>query len=188
MEKATFPYLTKNRPSQLRIIQCILPKISEENLNKPLICLRGTTILCFACYLGKEDTVKLLLSDNRVNVDAFDCKGATALMYAVREGHHSIVKLLVQQGAKSDRTNLEGFSSLQYSRKSVLITMELECALIRHRINNASDQYEYIDYAQQLNRAVEAKLAKISQIDSEQSPQNQPRTLELIPGEDHLKL
>ncbi|KAI0224031.1 hypothetical protein L0F63_000950 [Massospora cicadina] len=133
MQADTFSYLATALPEHLELIRIIIPHMVIASMNRPLDSLRGTNILCFACYLGKLEAVKLLLSCEHIAVDAIDCKGATALMYAVREGHYGIIKELVQNKAKPELTNQEGFSAIQYARNSPPITHLLERTLALER-------------------------------------------------------
>ncbi|KAG0295097.1 hypothetical protein BGZ98_001517 [Dissophora globulifera] len=67
-------------------------------------------------YLGKEVVVRCLLEAGKVDVDATDRKGATALMYAARDRHMPVVKTLLRHGASPDLTDSNGWSSIQYGQ------------------------------------------------------------------------
>lgn len=86
MKTETFAYLSITLPEYLDLIRILIPHMVIASMNRPLDSLRGTSILCFACYLGKYEAVKLLLSSEHISVNAADCKGATALMYAGKIG------------------------------------------------------------------------------------------------------
>lgn len=136
MASDTFSFLSCSLPEYLELIRILIPHMVISSLNKPLESLRGTSVLCFACYLGKSDAVKFLLSCEHIAINSVDCKGATALMYAVREGHQVIVRELVKKNARPELTNQEGFSAIQYARNAPIITYELEKALSLIRIQN----------------------------------------------------
>ncbi|KAJ9060850.1 hypothetical protein DSO57_1026624 [Entomophthora muscae] len=82
MKTDTFAYLSITLPEYLDLIRILIPHMVIATMNRPLESLRGTSMLCFACYLGKLEAVKLLLASEHTAVNAADCKGATALMYA----------------------------------------------------------------------------------------------------------
>lgn len=48
-----------------------------------------------AAYLGHEDVVKLLLTHSNIQVNDVDSEGSSALTWAARRGHESVVQLLV---------------------------------------------------------------------------------------------
>lgn len=82
---ANLALISQTSPAHLSILRnCILPhpSITLSTLNAPQDEIKGITPLCLASYLGKEVVVKCLLEAGKVDVDATDRKGATALMYA----------------------------------------------------------------------------------------------------------
>jgi hypothetical protein len=82
---ANLALISQTSPAHLSILRhCILPhpSITLSTLNAPQDEIKGITPLCLASYLGKDVVVKCLLEAGKVDVDATDRKGATALMYA----------------------------------------------------------------------------------------------------------
>ncbi|KAI1297033.1 hypothetical protein EDD11_007256, partial [Mortierella claussenii] len=116
---ANLALISQTTPAHLSILRnCILPhpSITLSTLNAPQDEIKGITPLCLASYLGKEVVVKCLLEAGKVDVDATDRKGATALMYAARDRHMSVVKTLLRHGASPDLTDSNGWSSIQYGQ------------------------------------------------------------------------
>ena len=58
----------------------------------------GETLLSYAAQSGHEDVVELLLSTNKINVDARNKRGRTPLSLAASSGHEPTVKLLLATG------------------------------------------------------------------------------------------
>jgi ankyrin repeat protein len=87
--------------------------------------LRGITPLCLAAYLGKEAHIRVLLRAG-ADVDAVDSNGASALMYAARDGHVDgkqvflysflVVKVLLEFGARHDIRDANGWQAVQYAQ------------------------------------------------------------------------
>ncbi|KAF9933489.1 hypothetical protein FBU30_005330 [Linnemannia zychae] len=116
---ANLALIAQTSPAHLSILRnCILPhpSITLSTLNAPQDEIKGITPLCLASYLGKEVVVKCLLEAGKVDVDATDRKGATALMYAARDRHMAVVTTLLRHGASPDQTDSNGWSSIQYGQ------------------------------------------------------------------------
>ncbi|KAF9156010.1 hypothetical protein BG015_007688 [Linnemannia schmuckeri] len=116
---ANLALISQTSPAHLSILRnCILPhpSITLSTLNAPQDEIKGITPLCLASYLGKEVVVKCLLEAGKVDVDATDRKGATALMYAARDRHMAVVTTLLRHGASPDQTDSNGWSSIQYGQ------------------------------------------------------------------------
>ncbi|KAI8597875.1 hypothetical protein EDD21DRAFT_407267 [Dissophora ornata] len=116
---ANLALISQTSPAHLSILRnCILPhpSITLSTLNAPQDEVKGITPLCLASYLGKEVVVKCLLEAGKVDVDATDRKGATALMYAARDRHMAAVRTLLRHGASPDLTDGNGWSSIQYGQ------------------------------------------------------------------------
>ncbi|XP_067660026.1 adventurous-gliding motility protein Z-like [Haliotis asinina] len=64
-----------------------------------LVDSEGDNVLHWTCYRGHLETVKLILSLNRVDVNARNNVGKTAADIARQYGHQRVVKLLVSRGA-----------------------------------------------------------------------------------------
>ncbi|KAF9430706.1 hypothetical protein BGZ94_004697 [Podila epigama] len=129
---ANLALISQTSPAHLSILRnCILPhpSITLSTLNAPQDEIKGITPLCLASYLGKEVVVKCLLEAGKVDVDATDRKGATALMYAARDRHMAVVKTLLRHGASPDQTDSNGWSSIQYGQMYPEIVQMFEEAL-----------------------------------------------------------
>ncbi|KAF9431905.1 hypothetical protein BGZ76_011537 [Entomortierella beljakovae] len=129
---ANLALISQTSPAHLSILRnCILPhpSITLSTLNAPQDEIKGITPLCLASYLGKEVVVKCLLEAGKVDVDATDRKGATALMYAARDRHMSVVKILLDHDASPDLTDSNGWSSIQYGQMYPEIVQMFEAAL-----------------------------------------------------------
>lgn len=61
---------------------------------------------------GEIQAVRDLLAEAPPDLDEADPTGWTALMYAVRGGHHEIVQLLLEAGASADQRNPSGETAL----------------------------------------------------------------------------
>ena len=57
----------------------------------------GFTGLHGAAFLGIAETVSTMLEMKEWDANAYDCMGMTALMWAAREGHEEVVKVLLQR-------------------------------------------------------------------------------------------
>ena len=67
------------------------------------------------CYDGKREEVRSALAHGG-NVNEKDSIGHTALMWAVINGHNSIVKLLLDQpGVKINETSIRGNTALHFA-------------------------------------------------------------------------
>ena len=64
-----------------------------------------------ACIKGKLDLIKRLHGVG-ADINAFDQKGWTALMYACLEGHEKIAEYLIKMGADLNATNENGSTAL----------------------------------------------------------------------------
>ncbi|KAG0219717.1 hypothetical protein B0O80DRAFT_430674 [Mortierella sp. GBAus27b] len=129
---ANLALIAKATPAHLSILRnCILPhpSITLSTLNAPQDEIKGITPLCLASYLGKDVIVKCLLEAGKVDVDATDRKGATALMYAARDRHMAVVKTLLRHNASPDLTDNNGWSSIQYGQSYPEIVQMFEEAL-----------------------------------------------------------
>lgn len=58
----------------------------------------GWTLLMFAAHYGKTNTAELLLTYNKIPVNAQSKFGETALMIAVTQGHKDMVEFLLNNG------------------------------------------------------------------------------------------
>ncbi|ORX43535.1 ankyrin [Hesseltinella vesiculosa] len=129
-------FISQSHKNHLHIMKNILlqhPNIFVATLNSPQYEIKGITPLCLASYLGKNDIIKVLLEDGRVDVDGTDSKNATALMYAARDGNLAIVDVLLGFGASPGLTDSHGWSAIQYAERNPKIVQLCEYALRRKR-------------------------------------------------------
>ena len=58
---------------------------------------QGWNVLHWACYFGNQAAVKILVENTRINLNARNSSGNTALHIAAKNGHLNIVKYLVEE-------------------------------------------------------------------------------------------
>lgn len=104
-----------------------------------------------ASYHGRFSEVKRLLEDIKIpfNVNAKDEWGYTALIYASREGHHDIVKFLLEHGCSASLQNMANDTALHWAvhrRHPKVVEMLVHKGADLKTIKN---QHEYtpLDYA-----------------------------------------
>lgn len=76
---------------------------------------RGDTLLTVAAYAGQEKAVELILARPKVEVDARNQMGLTALAAAAFKGHVGIAKALVQHKADVNAANPSGQTALMFA-------------------------------------------------------------------------
>ncbi|PPR05968.1 hypothetical protein CVT24_004632 [Panaeolus cyanescens] len=90
---------------RLNVLKMLLghADISLFTLNAPQSSMNGVIPLGMAAWLNLPQAVRVLLEESAgaVSVDGMDGHGATALMYAARDGSLEVVKLLVGASLKS---------------------------------------------------------------------------------------
>jgi ankyrin repeat protein len=72
----------------------------------------GVTPLMLAAGMGLVDIVELLVAHEKIQLEARDKVGNTAIMFAASEGHSSVVRLLLKRGADPRSGNEEGATAL----------------------------------------------------------------------------
>ncbi|KAG5653639.1 hypothetical protein H0H81_011741 [Sphagnurus paluster] len=124
-------------PKRLNTIRILLnqPGISLFTLNAPQSSMNGVIPLGMAAWLNMEEAVRLLLQDSSdaVSVDGMDAHGATALMYAARDGGLRVAKLLLSHGARPDFRDCNHRTSIQFALDHPQILWLCETILRRHR-------------------------------------------------------
>ncbi|THH28021.1 hypothetical protein EUX98_g6177 [Antrodiella citrinella] len=122
---------------RLRILKLLLDndEISLHALNAPQRAIRGVTPLGFAAWLNIPSAVRLLLesSPGLVSVDGMDSLGATALMYAARDGNVQVVQHLLVNGARADFRDIHHRTSIQHALRHPQVLWLCENALKRQR-------------------------------------------------------
>ncbi|TCD70221.1 hypothetical protein EIP91_004402 [Steccherinum ochraceum] len=166
---------------RLRILKMLLDhdEISLHALNAPQRAIRGVTPLGFAAWLNVPAAVRLLLETypGLVSVDGMDSLGATALMYAARDGNVQVVQHLLMNGARADFRDVAHRTSIQHAIRHPQVLWLCECALKRQRAQR------------NLTRGNEKNLAELrTQLDEELAniPQAvcHPRLTQKIPTQD----
>ena len=107
-----------NNPDFLRVIL----RYGRVNVNLPssTSLLDGCTALHFACCYGKVQQARLLLEDDRVDVEARDCRGRTPLFvsivynYGPDRNNYDIVIMLISRGCDLMVADIFGCNVLHY--------------------------------------------------------------------------
>ncbi|KAH8100007.1 ankyrin [Cristinia sonorae] len=122
---------------RLRILKMILDhdETSLHALNAPQRAIRGVTPLGFAAWLNIPSAVRLMLETypGLVSVDGMDSLGATALMYAARDGNVQVVQHLLMNGARADFRDIHHRTSIQHALRHPQVLWLCESALRRQR-------------------------------------------------------
>ncbi|KAI0072753.1 ankyrin [Panus rudis PR-1116 ss-1] len=124
-------------PRRLRMLRTLLdhPDLSLQTLNAPQVAMRGVTPLGLASWLNIPEMVHLLLEycPGLVSVDGMDSLGATALMYAARDGSADVVRYLLSNGARPDYRDVNHRTSIQHALRHPQVLWLCESALRVHR-------------------------------------------------------
>ena len=99
---------------ELDIVQMLL----EAGAGVSLVDDKTNTCLIIAAYAGHTETVRYLVGLKDVDVNYRGMTNFTALHVAVHEGHHNVLKVLIDAGADMEVANSRG-------------TLALECACNR---------------------------------------------------------
>ena len=79
----------------------------------------GFTALFWAGYKGNKNSVKLLLAQPGIKLDAINIDGDTALMAAVRRSDAEIIEMLLKAGANVSITNQNGETATAIAQKGL---------------------------------------------------------------------
>ncbi|KAK0193483.1 hypothetical protein F5146DRAFT_1221090 [Armillaria mellea] len=135
------PHETLLTPGRLEALRLLLvcPEISLYTLNAPQEAFNGVTPIGMAAWLNTHAAVRLLLdgSLHTVSVDGMDTHGATALMYAARDGNLRVVQLLLHHGARPDFRDRNHRTSIQFAMGHPRVLYLCEEILRRHRWREA---------------------------------------------------
>jgi ankyrin repeat protein len=77
------------------------------------------TALFWASARGNKDSVKLLLAQPRIKLDAINIDGDTALMAAAEHGHAEIAEMLLKAGADVSITDKRGETATSFAQKTL---------------------------------------------------------------------
>ena len=127
-------FLTSSRLNAIRALLAH-PKILLLTLNTPQLSMSVVIPLGMAAWLNQPEVVRVLLEDgaDSVSVDGIDSHGATALMYAARDGCLEVVQLLLSHGARPDFRDRNHRASVQFSWQYPQILWLCETILHGHR-------------------------------------------------------
>ena len=98
---------------------------------------QGLTPFMAAVYSGQIESLTILLSKGKININAstkekyhdlYGSGGKTALMFAAMKGNRDVVKYLLEQGANISQRDNDGRTALEYARD--FGTSEVEKILI----------------------------------------------------------
>lgn len=106
----------------------------------------GFSPLILACYKGNSEVAKFLIQ-KKSTLDYVSDEG-TALMAAVVRGKNELVKLLLENGANPNLTNLEGTTALMYAAQ--FKNIELAKLLLQHKADKTivnKDQKTAFEFA-----------------------------------------
>ena len=107
--------LAGNQDDSLAMITALLQ--AGADVNSPYDY--GFTALMGASYKGNTDSVKLLLAQPDIKLDATSEDGDTALMAAAEQGHAAIVEMLVKAGADVRKTDKAGETAITRAQKTL---------------------------------------------------------------------
>ncbi|KAF8969137.1 ankyrin repeat-containing domain protein [Flammula alnicola] len=124
-------------PKRINVLRTLLSHsdISLLTLNAPHPSMNGVIPLGMAAWLNQPQAVRTLLdaSVDSVSVDGMDSHGATALMYAARDGNLEVVRALLSHGARPDFRDRNHRTSIQFALAHPRILWLCETVLRRHR-------------------------------------------------------
>lgn len=105
-----------------------------------------TTLLMLACMWLAPDIIKLMIDSKRVDLDAIDSQGATALHLSAGVGQDHIVKMLIEAGADVFIKTLDGKTARQ-------LAIEGGHEKVAKRLHIAEIEAKVKHYSPQLKRA-----------------------------------
>ena len=100
--------------ASLAMVQRLLRAGAQPDLAQ----VSGLTPLMIAARTGNADVVEALLARGAAVNASVHKNGHSALMWAVAQGHHESVRLLVAQGADIDARTQTGFTPLLFAARS----------------------------------------------------------------------
>jgi hypothetical protein len=97
-------------------LEVVKSLIDRKQVDPDFTLDKGSTPLIAASASGRLKVVEYLLR-RRVNINAQDPHGTTALMWAVFKGHRDVAKLLISKGADTKVIRDDGDTALDIARK-----------------------------------------------------------------------
>jgi len=122
--KTAFMYAIQN--VDLLMIRLLLSRGADPNI---AMIWNNYTPLMSAVQIGDIKLVKLLLQDNRIDVNIQNIEHNTALILALINEHYDVVKILVEAKSDLNIKNGQGYNAFAYaimSKKQDIITKMLE--------------------------------------------------------------
>jgi hypothetical protein len=105
-----------NQHESLAMVTALIQ--AGADVNSPYDDYRHTALF-LACARGYKDSVKLLLAQPGIKLDAINMDGETALMAAVENGHAEIAELLLKAGASVSITDQRGETATSLAQKAL---------------------------------------------------------------------
>ena len=96
----------------------VVKLLLDYGVNVNTVDVYDWTPLHRASFENHLQVVELLLTDPRLQLDARDDKGATALHHAAIGGNHEITRSLIEKGASVRITDHDGRTAIDYAQKN----------------------------------------------------------------------
>ncbi|XP_060582578.1 ankyrin repeat and MYND domain-containing protein 2-like [Ruditapes philippinarum] len=154
--KQTFPDLSENEKKLIDAINRgalaeVKVLLQEKDVKVDCLDESGMTPLQHAAFRGKCDIADQLISVGaNVNSDQHE-NGYTALMFAALSGNPDVTRLMLQHGARKDRTNTVGRNAAQMAA----FVGQHQCVAV---INNYYDKHDLEYYTVPRGQEKEPKL------------------------------
>ncbi|XP_052258661.1 ankyrin repeat and SAM domain-containing protein 3-like [Dreissena polymorpha] len=103
--------------SSLGLVDCVKVHINSEGIEIDRFNKGGWTALMYACYIGHESIVSILI-DRGASVNLRNSKKETALMLAASCGNDRVGRLLCNQGAELEYQDQRGWTALFHATYS----------------------------------------------------------------------
>jgi ankyrin repeat protein len=97
-------------------LEVVKSLIDRKQVDPDFTLDKGSTPLIAAAAAGRIKVVEYLLR-RRVNINAQDPHGTTALMWAVFKGHRDVAKYLISKGADTKVIRDDGDTAMDIARK-----------------------------------------------------------------------
>lgn len=105
-----------SQDESLAMVKALLQ--AGADVNSPHPDYRHTALL-WASFKGYKDSVKLLLAQPGIKLDAINIDGGTALMAAAENGHAEIAEMLLKAGANVRITDERGETATSLAQKAL---------------------------------------------------------------------
>ena len=112
--ESTVKNISKTKKVGANVSKCEL----NVNSKSPCSNTRQENLFLKMAQDGDVDGLCRFIRDNKVNIDATDPFGWTALMCAAKSGHKTCVTLLLREGADAKLKNNQGQTAMDIAKKS----------------------------------------------------------------------